>query len=65
MVQMVEKYVEKVMEQFNKLQRNTDTEQVYAKLHSITSRNTCNIINYVNSKEMNMRKEALGAVQLA
>jgi hypothetical protein len=65
MVQMVEKYVEKVMEQFNKLQRNTDTEQVYAKLHSITSQNTCNIINYVNSKEMNMRKEALGAVQLA
>lgn len=65
MVQMVEKYVEKVMEQFNKLQRNTDTEQVYAQLHSITSQNTCNIINYVNSKEMNMRKEALGAVQLA
>ena len=66
MVQMVEKYAEKVMEHNNnKLQRNTDTEQVYAKIHSITSQNTCNIINYVNSKETNVRREALGAVRTA
>lgn len=67
MVKMVEKYAEKVMEHNDNsnLQRNTDTEQVYAKIHIITSQNTCNIINYVNSKEINMRREALEAIPLA